>query len=615
MAMRRHVLEDLRLVRLPSDPSISPDGSRVAYVLTEVDGDENKRSLWWVGRDGTPRPLTRGKADTAPRFSPDGRTIAFLRDKQVWLLPADGGEPEQLTELPLGAGPPVWSPDSGRIAFAAAVNATPPGEPVVSERPMHKVDGVGRLGGLGSQVFVVDLADRSVTQVTDGTAFAGTPAWSPDGTRLAFADQLAGDGDMFAPAPAVVLNLSTSDIELVGDDKVLAVSWHGDDLVLVAMPGTEAANQTLVRDGRNLAAELDRNVMPGGGGYPGALPQAFGQELLFCARDNGCTHLYSVKNSGVHKLVGGGRVISGLSVANGSAAVIVSTVDIFAEVAFLDPATGDLSLVTSYASVFDDVVHVRPEPRAFTISDGIEVRGWLRRDPSAPTPGPLLVDVHGGPHNAWSPVRDWIHLYHQVLVAQGWTVLLLNPRGSDGYGEKFLQAALGAWGEADERDFLEAVDSLVAEGIADPDRVALTGYSYGGYMSCWLPTRTDRFAAVVAGGVISDLTSAVGTSDAGPAIAEHEIGGPDRLAALSPLAHVAEVTSPTLILHGEADQRCPIGQAEQWFHALHDRGVPTRLVVYPGASHLFVLDGKPSHRLDYQSRIVAWLDQYAGKRS
>ncbi|CCH33983.1 S9 family peptidase [Actinosynnema sp. NPDC047251] len=608
---RAHVLDDLRLVRSPSDPTLSPDGSRAVYVLREVDGDDNTRSLWSVGRDGAPRRLTRGRADSAPRFSPDGRTIAFLREGQLWLLPVDGGEPEAVTELANGAGVPVWSPDGGRIAFAAPVGGTAAGDPVVTSSLVHKIDGAGRFRGMTSRLHVLDLADRSVEQVTDGATFVGMIAWSPDGTRLAFTDGLAID----RAAPLHVLELSTSDITTTGDGAVGGVAWIDDEPLLIATPAAGVHNNVLVRDGKPITAELDRNVMPGGGGYPGALPQSTGSALLFCARDNGCTHLYAYEGGSIRKLVGGDHVVSGLSVAGDAAVVVVSTPDHFGEVAFVDTATGELDFVTSYVEDFTDVRYARPQARSFTISDGVEVHGWLLRPPHTTGPSPLLVDVHGGPHNAWSPVRDSVHLYHQVLVEQGWSVLLLNPRASDGYGEEFLRGALGGWGSADENDFLEAVDALVRDGLVDPDRLALTGYSYGGFMSCWLPTRTDRFRAVVAGGVVADLSSMSGTSDVGSMLARFEIGDVGLLRELSPVTHADKVRSPTLVLHGEADDRCPVGQAEQWYHALLACGVETELVVYPGGSHLFILDGKPSHRLDYNRRVVDWVVAHTGGRS
>jgi CubicO group peptidase (beta-lactamase class C family) len=196
-------------------------------------------------------------------------------------------------------------------------------------------------------------------------------------------------------------------------------------------------------------------------------------------------------------------------------------------------------------------------------------------------------------------------------------VLLLNPRGSDGYGSAFYNAALRAWGEADARDLLEPLDQLVAEGVADPGRLAVTGYSYGGYMTCYLTSRDDRFAAAVAGGVVSDLVSMSGTSDTAHVLSEHELGGPwwdsrDHYEAMTPLARIESVKTPTLIYHGAADVRCPVGQAQQWHTALRERGVPTRLVLYPDAAHLFVLDGRPSHRADFNRRVIDWVEQYAG---
>ncbi len=271
---------------------------------------------------------------------------------------------------------------------------------------------------------------------------------------------------------------------------------------------------------------------------------------------------------------------------------------------------------TSHGAALAEVEVFAREEREFTISDGTVVHGWLIRDPARTGAQPLLLDIHGGPHNAWNGAADPVHRYHQELADRGWTILLLNPRGSDGYGERFYNAALEGWGEADGRDFLEPVDALVAAGVADPDRLAVTGYSYGGYMTCYLTSRDSRFAAAVAGGVVSDLVSMAGTSDAGHFLSEYELGGQpwsgqDGYPAMSPLSQVTNVRTPTLIVHGAADVRCPVGQAEQWHTALRELGVPTRLVLYPDASHLFILDGKPSHRTDFNRRVADWVEQYA----
>jgi dipeptidyl aminopeptidase/acylaminoacyl peptidase/CubicO group peptidase (beta-lactamase class C family) len=609
---------DLARFAVPAGPAISPDGTRVVYVLNTVDpdADENVQRLWLAMPDAQARELTKGKADTSPRFSPDGRHVAFLRAKQVWSLPIDGGEPERLTELPLGAGAPVWSPDGTRIAFAAPVDPadSAAGAPIVVGRGVHKLDGSGRLRGIRRQVFVLDVATRAVRQVTRGDFHAGTPSWSPDGERLVYATVLAPGDDFTGESGASVVTLASGETEPVGPPggTVDAVSWGGAHILLVYSVDTEVRNARLGRVGPGgiecLTQDLDRNVLPGTGGYPGALPQyTQNGDIAFCVRDHGCTHLYV----GGRPLIDGARVVFGLSVAVKApvVATVLSTVDSTGEVVLVDLESGALTTLTSHAGDGQGCV---PEERTFTVSDGGEVHGWLLRDPSATGPLPLLVDVHGGPHNAWSPVRDTVRLYHQELAARGWAVLLLNPRGSDGYGEKFLRGAVGAWGLADERDFLEPVDQLVTEGAADPERLALCGYSYGGYMACWLSTRTSRFAAIVAGGVVSDLVSMAGTSDAGPWLQRAEIGvnfwdDPVRVAAMSPIAAVDKVTSPTLVLHGEADDRCPVGQAEQWFGALRARNVPAELVVYPGASHLFIYNGKPSHRADYNRRIADWV--------
>jgi dipeptidyl aminopeptidase/acylaminoacyl peptidase len=245
------------------------------------------------------------------------------------------------------------------------------------------------------------------------------------------------------------------------------------------------------------------------------------------------------------------------------------------------------------------------------------MRGDATRDEgrAANGPHPLLLDIHGGPHNAWNGAFDGVHLYHEILCAQGWDILRLNPRGSDGYGEDFFTAVVGEWGEIDEQDFLCAIDALVADGSVDPARIAVCGYSYGGHMTNWLTAKTNRFAAAISGGGICNYASFYGNSDLGYWVGAFEVGAElhearERFAELSPLTYVEGVTAPTLILHGENDQRCPVGQAEEWFMGLRRRGVEVELVRYPGASHLFILSGRPSHRFDYNRRVIDWLARW-----
>ena len=372
----------------------------------------------------------------------------------------------------------------------------------------------------------------------------------------------------------------------------------------------------------DLAAVADRNLMSGGAAYPGANPRfgPDGRTLYFCLRDQGCTHLYAVDLDGgdPRPVVGGaGNVVMGLSVAGELAATVVSTPAALGELAVVDLRTGDLTIRSAYT---DPEVELWPRvEREFTVSDGTRVQGWLLRDPAVTGPRPLLLDIHGGPHNAFNGAADDFRLYQQELVTRGWAVLTLNVRGSDGYGESFYTASNGAWGVADARDQLEPLDQLVAEGIADPDRLAVTGYSYGGFMTCYLTSHDDRFAAAVGGGVVTDLAAMAGTSDFGHHISEHQYGGRpwehrDRYAELSPITRVDQVRTPTLLLHGADDLRCPPGQAEQWHTALHERGIPTELVRYPGGSHTFALNGRPSHRIDFNNRVVRWLEKHVTRR-
>lgn len=642
--MRRLTLDDLYDFQIPSAPAISPDGERIAYVVRTTDrsADEDRHHLWLVpASGGEPVRLTGGKHDSAPAWSPDGRQIAFLRRDadgrdQVWVMPVYGGEAEQLTSLAMGTGAPQWSHDGAEIAFAAPVAPAESrsGAPVVVDRLGYKADGVGLLKGARTQLFVVEVSRRETRQVTRADVNAREPAWSPDDNSLAFVTGLAGDGEATQSSAAAVVDLTSPDLRptLIGPEqgKVSSVTWtpDGSALLLVGRGDLALGNDRLLRvpltegDTVDLTASFDRNVMPGAPGYPGGRPQVTpdGRTVLFCARDGGCTALYAVDPRGgtVRAVVSSKRQsVSGLSVASGipRAATILASPASYGEVCVVDLNDAAERILTDHtARALPEVEHFVGEARTFTISDGTRVHGWVLRDPDAPNPGPLLVDAHGGPHNAWQGIADPVHAYHQILLSQGWSVLLLNPRGSDGYGEDFLRGAIGAWGMADERDLLEPITELVDEGFADASRLALTGYSYGGYVSCWLTSRTDMFRAAVAGGVVSDLVSFAGTSDAGHMV-ETELSGTvhqdrEHLAAHSPITRVAAVRTPTLILHGAADERCPVGQAEQWFAALCERQVPTQLVLYPDGGHLFILDGKPSHRIDYNRRVIDWVTQH-----
>ena len=666
---RRLDFEDLWRIPVPEGAEISPDGTRVVYVVRTPDREKDgyTTSLWLAAADGSGEPiqLTQGPKDSTPRWSPDGTQIAFLSvrsgvakgsgpppsdDKpQIHLLPVSGaGEARRLTNLPLGAGAPCWSADGSRLAFTAGVDLQGPATddaererraaaPLVIDRLGYKADGVGLLRSLRQHLFVSGTDGGSTpVQLTWGDWSCGGPVWSPDGESVIVAGSRGADRDLEPTSRlyAVPVNGGGTPRPLTPETGFAGspvFTPDGSRIIYTGKLDSGPGNSLLFAipagggEPVNIAPNFDRNVMTGSPGYPGGpLCMTEDGRLLFCARDRGATHVYALALEGggePRKVLGAAdNSLSGLSVSasTGALATVLSNGKNPGEVAVLADGTATPTILTDlFAPSIPGVELYLPEERIFTAPDGTEIHGWIVRDGSSATPGPLLLDIHGGPHNAWGPTFDNKHQYHQVLAADGWTVLYINPRGSDGYGDAFMTAVSGAWGTSDTDDFLCAVDALIDEGIVDRSQVAVTGYSYGGYMTCWLTATTDRFAAGVTGAPCSSLASEAGTADAGLWLARYEVGAlpweePERYERHSPQAHVGKVTCPTLILHGESDDRCPIGQAEEWFTALRARGVPVEMVRYPGCSHLFIVDGRPSHRIDYGRRVAGWLREHVG---
>ena len=633
-------LETLSYVPVPESPSVSPGGESVVYTLRAVDPelDRDVRSLWSVSASGgDPRRLTSGPGDRNPAYAPDGRTVAFLRDQdggaQLWLVRLEAGIEERLTDLGTEVSDFRWSQDGRLVAFLALSSggggdpssltyAARPTDSIVVETPGYKSDGSGFRRGLTKQLFVLDTTTLKSTQLTTCGGDVTCIAWSRDGNRLAYAASATASSNSVMSTALYVIGLDGNPPIQVGSlvDKVVAVGWLEDDRALVFGGSTNVSvgmtNIYLQTLGDRLSAQILTDL--------DLALELIGVDratnlVLFAANDGGTRRIYTLDaNTGELVCHGSDSAVSLGEVRIGpttTGTAVACAPDTFGEVALIDLVTGEVTMLTCYTrEAIPNADLVRPEPREFRISDGTIVHGWLIRDPGATGPTPLLLDIHGGPFSAWGPSLNSVCPYHQIFVASGWSVLLLNPRGSDGYGAAFAESNVGACGIGDVADLLEPIDVLVAEKSVDPARLAVTGYSYGGFMTCALTTVTERFSAAVAGACVSDLASELGSSDLGNRVALNygplTDGGQQQLDNQSPIRRVSHVRTPTLLLHGMDDARCPVGQSEEWFSALCARHIPVRMVLYPGAFHNMRTRGRPSHRLDYARQLVRWMKQH-----
>jgi dipeptidyl aminopeptidase/acylaminoacyl peptidase len=652
-------VEDLLRFVSISDVQLSPDGQRVAYVVNSIDAEADATcgAIWLVGAlGGEPVQFSEGAAkDSAPRWSPDGERLAFLSDRsgkpQLYVARVNGGEARRFTDLPDGAGLPVWSPDGASIAFSARVEAeTPPEDPKQRERwarrPRHvtttayKADGAGYVNDKRSRIFVVPAAGGEARATTQLDVNATDPAWSPDGAQIAYISSrpedrdlthpfgLFGTTDLFVMSAGGDQPRKLATLAALGqpsfspDGRTIAVyssGFDGDDLFarthiwLVPLDGGAP---------RELSPELDRSVVAP---FPpmSAAPPAWSADaarLYTAIGDRGNTHLYAVPSDGspAEALLSGERRILPWSYAPaaGRFAFAVSDPrtpsDLFVAAA---DGSDERRLTHLNATLLAGLELAPAERRTFATPHG-PIEGWLRLPVGGGLPAPLLVPIHGGPAGAFGseflPIEgDISHL----AAANGWAVLALNPSGSGSYGRAFMQSLVEAWGEYDLPEQLAAVDALIAEGIADPERLAVTGYSYGGYMTAWIVGHTDRFKAAIIGAPVTNVESMTGASDAGIGLSAAYFGGHltearETYRRLSPMTYIDRVTTPCLVLHGEADDRCPISQGEEWFTALRAQGKHAEMVRYPGGSHGFRSLGPPSHRLDYARRVLDWLSRY-----
>lgn len=649
---RSLALADLLALRVVSDPQISPDGRQVAFVEETLDHEANavRSRIWLVGAEegDLPRPLTAGVSrDSQPRWSPDGQAIAFVSNRdgasRVWVLPMNGGEPRRLVDQPAGAHDPAWSPDCCWVAFIApgpeergepAVVEPDPARRVVRLRELrHKLDGRGFFGPERNHVWIASTDGSTVEQLTDGPFDDDSPCWSPDSRTIAFVSDRSPDRQIHYGGGAIhLVDVVTREVRRLTSQQRRAArpSWSPDGR-WIGFVGSESVDDAsagqnflwrIVVDGSEahcLTADLERSVGERPGGYltPSAPAWCSDSDRLLYLLSDGPSTQFARFGRGTRELLTDGRqVVHAFSIDTGAkrAALLVSDPVTPAEIWIWDDERGAWPVTTRNADLLEQVALIQPEDIRLTRPDGTVVEGWLLRPPRAGSgPVPLIMIVHGGPHNYFGDVFSFDQ---QLYAAQGYAVLYVNPRGSGGYGEAFARAVCRDWGGEDYHDLMAVLDAVIARNDPpiDTRRLGITGSSYGGFMTCWAITQTSRFAAAASGACISDLVSFAGTSDIGATWGVQELGmlteeRRDWYIRRSPLHRVEAVETPVLLYHGEADLRCPIGQSEQMFTALYRFGKTVEFLRVPGESHA-VLEGSPVHRLVVRQALLDWFNHY-----
>ena len=687
--------EDLYRLRVATEPCLSPDGRWAVVTLQAVAPtyDEYRQALWLVptdpSRDGPPRQLTIGaRNDRLARFSPDGRRLAFISDRrlqteaeparpkdladredkdQVHVLPIDApGEARRVSDLPRGVEAFEWSPDGQRLVVVSTSHGAtfeedarrrgkarkprsheePDSDYRFIDRLGYMLNGAGFLYDKVSHLWLVDVASGAATRLTEGTVSDLEPAWSPDGTRIAFVSDRHRDHDL-AERPAIqVVDVETRAVNAVtgGPRSVFGTPvWLSDGRTIAALGsklegGGGSRNDVWLfpADGSEANADGGRNLsgrhdlMPGSGVATDVtkgettrlIPTPDGRSIDFLAPIDGSYELWrvAVADGAVTRLTDGRHHLSSFdAVATGGATRHVylrSTPTSPPDLWVRDEVEGPRQLTSFNADVLDELTLIEPVERRSDV-DGRSIQGWFM--PGGGKRSPLVTQIHGGPHTlyAWSLFWEF-----QILAGAGIGVFYCNPRGSEGYGQDFNSGNHRDWGPGPMRDVLAGVDALVAEGLADPERLGLTGGSYGGYLTNWIVGHDDRFRAAMTCRCVSDMSMLFLTGDiSGGDWATLEFDAtpwsdPDYYREISPLTYADRIHTPLLIQHSERDIRTTVGQAEALFTVLRTLRRPVRLLRVPEETHELTRSGTPFRRVENLRIVLDWFRHFLveGKR-
>ena len=649
---------DLPLLNSLSAPAVHPDALHCVVSVTrpDFDADAYTGQLWRVPLTpgARPRRLTRGFRDTAPKYSPDGSALGFLRaapgePSQVYVLGAGSGEPVQLTDAPLGVSWFAFSPDGRRMVFSARVPeegryGSTDGVSAAAEDPRlittfkYRMNGVGYTGDKPVQVFLLTLPDLDAephiaprgragtadddrglppaVQLTTAAADHLQPVFSADGNRILFT---ADEADDTLVSVAYSIALDGSDrtrLTNLGGAATLSVSdpvestnghwlfYLGQD---VSSTGTDfvARNVSLyaapVADPSAVQRLTDPETVDLAEGT--VVPHNAAEALVF-RRHRGAGELLAVDpRGGTATLASGPQVVTAAGSAGGT--VVVTYTDPHTAGDLAVAADGGLTPVTDFsAALRRETVLALPLEETYPSADGYPVHGWLAL-PEGPGPHPVLLNIHGGPfaQYGWGCFDET-----QIYTRAGYAVLMCNPRGSAGYGQEHGRSIKEAMGSLDLADVLAFTDgALAAHPELDATRLGIMGGSYGGYLTAWTIAHDHRFTAAVVERGFLDPLSFTGSADIGWFFSAGYTGtDPGRVAAQSPMAHVDAVRTPTFVVHSEEDLRCPVEQAQRYYTALKLRGVPTQMLLFPGENHELSRSGTPWHRRRRFEHLLNW---------